>query len=80
MLREKYQQLQGYLEARPRLRGVARVLPFFAIGPISGPLVAGIVFNLKDGRPVLAGLYAVALVQYVVLLPVLVAKMGLSLI
>ncbi len=80
MLREKYRQLQDYLAARPRLRGVARVLPFFAIGPISGPLVAGIVFNLKDGRPFLAGLYAFALVQYVVLLPVLVAKMGLSLI
>lgn len=80
MLREKYRQLQEYLATRPRLRGVARVLPFFAIGPISGPLVAGIVFNLKGGRPVLAGLYAVALAEYVVLLPVMVAKMGLNLI
>ena len=51
-----------------------------AIGPISGPLIAGVVFHLKDGRPVLAGLYAVALVEYVVLLPTLVAKMGMNLI
>lgn len=80
MVREKYQQLQEYLSTRPRLRGAARVLPFFAIGPISGPLVAGVVFNLKDGRPVLAGLYAVALAEYVVLLPLLVAKMGINLI
>ncbi len=80
MLRERYRQLQEYLATRPRLRGVARVLPFFAIGPISGPLVAGIVFNLKDGRPVLAGLYSIALLEYVVLLPAVVAKLGLNLI
>ncbi len=80
MLREKHRQLQEYLATRPRMRAAARVLPFFAIGPISGPLVAGIVFNLKDRRPVLASLYAVLLVQYVVLLPVVVAKMGLNLI
>lgn len=79
-MRQKHQQLKEYLSTRPRLRGAARVLPFFAIGPISGPLVAGIVFNLKDRRPVLAGLYAIALVEYVVLLPTLVTKLSLNLI
>jgi hypothetical protein len=57
-----------------------RLAPFFLAGPISGPLLAGVVFNLRDGRPVLAGLYAVALVECVVLLPALVAKLSLALV
>lgn len=57
-----------------------RLAPFFIVGPISGPLLAGVVFNLRDGRPVLAGLYAIALVEYVTLLPALVAKLGLNLV
>ncbi len=57
-----------------------RLAPFFLIGPISGPLVAGIVFNWRDGRPVLASLYAIALVEYAFLLPALVAKLGLRLV
>ena len=55
---------------------LARIAPFFLIGPISGPLLAGVVFNLRGGRPVLAGLYGIALVQYTVLLPTLVGKFG----
>lgn len=31
-----------------------RLAPFFLLGPVSGPLTAGIVFNLRGGRPVLA--------------------------
>jgi hypothetical protein len=57
-----------------------RLAPFFLIGPISGPLLAGVVFNLRDGRPVLAGLYSIALIQYVILLPALVAKYGMRLV
>lgn len=57
-----------------------RLAPFFLIGPISGPLLAGVVFNLREGRPVLAGLYAVALVEFIVLLPVVTAHMSLNLI
>ena len=56
-----------------------RLAPYFLIGPISGPLVAGVVINLRDGRPMLAGLYGVLLIQYIVLLPTLVAKLSLSL-
>ncbi len=55
-----------------------RLAPFFLIGPISGPLLAGVVFNFRGGRPILAGLYAIALVQYTFLLPALVAKFGLK--
>jgi hypothetical protein len=55
-----------------------RLAPFFLVGPISGPLLAGVVFNFRGGRPVLAGLYAVALVEYTLLLPVVVAKFSLK--
>lgn len=55
-----------------------RLAPYFLVGPISGPLLAGVVINFRGGRPVLAGLYAIALVQYTILLPTLVAHLGLS--
>lgn len=55
-----------------------RIAPFLLLGPVSGPLTAGIVFNLRDGRPVLAGLYAIALAEFVFLLPVLTAKLSLQ--
>lgn len=51
-----------------------RLAPFFLVGPISGPLLAGVVFNFRDGRPILGGLYVIALVEYTFLLPALVAK------
>ena len=46
-----------------------RLAPFMALGPISGPLTAGIVFNFKGGRPVLASLYSLALGLWVVVAP-----------
>ncbi|WP_374574547.1 hypothetical protein [Phenylobacterium sp.] len=57
---------------------VKRLAPYFVVGPISGPLLAGVVINFKEGRPVLATLYAVALAQYAFLLPLVVAKVGLG--
>ena len=57
-----------------------RLAPFFLLGPITGPLVAGVVFNFREGRPVLATLYAVALVDITLLLPVVVGVLGLKLI
>jgi hypothetical protein len=56
-----------------------RLAPFFLVGPISGPLLAGVVFNFRDGRPVLASLYAIALVEYAILLPTIVAHLGMKL-
>lgn len=57
-----------------------RLAPFFLLGPITGPLVAGVVFNFREGRPVLAAMYAVALVELTLLLPLLVGRIGLALI
>ena len=56
-----------------------RLAPYFLIGPISGPLLAGVVHNLRGGRPVLGVMYAVALAEYAVLLPSLMTKMALTL-
>jgi hypothetical protein len=57
-----------------------QIAPFFLLGPISGPLLAGLVLNRREGRPVLSALYAIALIEYTFLLPALVAKLGLKLI
>jgi hypothetical protein len=56
-----------------------RLAPFFLAGPISGPLLAGVVINFKEGRPVLGSLYAIALVEMAVFLPLITAKLGLAL-
>lgn len=50
-----------------------RLAPFMLLGPITGPLVAGVVLNLKDRRPVLAGLYAVLLVELTLATPLFAA-------
>lgn len=56
-----------------------RLAPYFLAGPISGPLLAGVVINFREGRPLLGSLYAIALLQYSVLLPGFTAKLGLRL-
>ena len=56
-----------------------RLAPYFIVGPISGPLLAGVVINFREGRPVLGALYAIALAQYTLLLPGVTAKLGLGL-
>jgi hypothetical protein len=56
-----------------------RLAPYFLVGPISGPLLAGVVINFREGRPVLGALYAIALVQYTLLLPTITAQLGLNL-
>ncbi len=58
---------------------VKRLAPFFLAGPISGPLLAGAVLNFKEGRPVLAALYAIALAEITIFLPLITAKLGLAL-
>jgi hypothetical protein len=55
-----------------------RLAPFFLAGPISGPLLAGVVLNFKEGRPVLGTLYAIALVEIAIYLPLITAKLGLA--
>lgn len=65
---------------RPSTSRLRRLAPYFLIGPISGPLFAGVVINFRGGRPFLAALYAIALVQYALLLPLIAARLGFSLI
>jgi hypothetical protein len=60
------------------MAGIKRVLPFLLLGPITGPIVAGVVFNFREGRPVLAGLYAILLVTLTICLPVITANLGLA--
>lgn len=52
-----------------------RVAPFLLVGPISGPLLEAVVFNLREGRPVRATLYGAALLEYVILLPTVTAHL-----
>jgi hypothetical protein len=59
---------------------VRRLAPYFLAGPISGPLLAGVVLNFKEGRPVLGSLYAIALAEITLCLPLITAKLGLALI
>lgn len=54
-----------------------RVAPFLLAGPISGPLLAGAVLNAREGRIVLAALYAIAFLEVSILLPYVVASLGL---
>lgn len=55
-----------------------RLAPFFLAGPISGPLLAGVVLNFRNGRPVLGSLYAIALAEVAIFLPLITAKLGLQ--
>jgi hypothetical protein len=56
-----------------------RLAPYFLAGPISGPLLAGVVINFRGGRPVLGSLYAIALAEITICLPIIVAHLGLRL-
>jgi hypothetical protein len=42
---------------------------YAALGPVSGPLAAGMVRNWRDGHRLLAGLYVIAMGEAVVLTP-----------
>lgn len=61
------------------MAGLKRIVPFLLAGPVSGPLLAGVVFNAREGRPVLSGLYAIALAEFTILLPYVTASLGLKL-
>jgi hypothetical protein len=55
-----------------------RLAPYLLLGPLTGPLVAGVVINLQKGNKLLAGLYAVAAAEMTFLLPPTVAAMGIN--
>jgi hypothetical protein len=52
------------------------MIGYVALGPISGPLVAGIFRNLARGELVLAGLYALALPLAAMELAMLAAQLA----
>jgi hypothetical protein len=53
---------------------VARLAPYFALGPISGPLTAGVVVNMRGGRPVLASMYGFLLASWLLLAPIVLVR------
>ncbi len=60
-------------------KSLIRVAPFLIAGPITGPFLAGVYYNWREGRRFLAGLYAVAVVETAILLPWLVAHLTVRL-
>jgi hypothetical protein len=59
-----------------RFSRLKKFAPFLLLGPISGPLAAAMVHHYREGRPVLASLYGIAMVAIIVLLPVITAALG----
>jgi hypothetical protein len=62
----------------PRFAKLKRLAPYLLLGPITGPLCAAMVHHYRGGRPVLATLYGIAMVEIIVLLPVITAGLGLK--
>lgn len=60
------------------MANLRRVAPFLLLGPITGPIVAGIVFNFREGRPVLGSLYTILLVELTICLPLITARLGID--
>lgn len=61
-------------------KSLIRVAPFLIAGPISGPFMAGVYYNWREGRRVLAGLYAIAALEAVFLAPIYLAKLTATLV
>lgn len=57
------------------MQRVLKFAAYAALGPITGPLVAGMIRNWRSGDRILAGLYVVALASVYVLLPVAAAQL-----
>jgi hypothetical protein len=52
-----------------------RWTPYLVLGPITGPLALRLYRNLEGGRPVLAGLYALAILETMILLPLVLIEL-----
>ena len=62
-VRSMISKLKGAVAATVDSDSRARRLgPFLLLGPLTGPLVAGVVLNLRRGNRVLASMYAYLLV------------------
>ena len=61
----------------PRFAKLKRLAPYLLLGPITGPLCCAMVHHFRGGRPVLGALYGIAMIEIIVLLPVITAGMSL---
>jgi hypothetical protein len=52
---------------------LARYLPFLALGPITGPIMARATYHATHSAPVLAGLYVCMAVEFWALMPMLLS-------
>lgn len=57
-----------------------RMAPYLLLGPVTGPLAFGLVASLRDRHPILAALYALAILEFWLVTPLLVARLGLQLV
>ena len=57
-------------------KALVRVAPFLIAGPITGPFLAGVYYNWREGRRFLAGLYALAVVEALILAPLFAAQLA----
>lgn len=57
-------------------KSLVRVAPFLIAGPITGPFMAGVYFNWREGRRVLAVLYGMAAVEAIILAPWLLTTLA----
>lgn len=55
---------------------LARFAGYAALGPITGPLAAGLTRSLRAGHPVLAALYALAILEAWALLPLILVQLA----
>jgi hypothetical protein len=63
------------MDRGPIRKTLGKVAPYLVLGPVSGPLTAGVVVNLRGGRPFLAGLYGFLLASWLFLAPVEAAQL-----
>lgn len=60
-------------------KALVRVAPFLIAGPITGPFLAGVYYNWREGRRFLAALYAMAALEAIIILPSVAANLALKL-
>ena len=56
------------------LARLMRVAPFLVLGPLTGPLAAGLLSSLKKGRHAMGGVYALGIVEVLLGLPAILVK------
>ena len=56
------------------LAALIRFAPFLVLGPLTGPLTAGLFNSLKTGRHFMGGVYALGIIEVFLGLPMLLAR------